>query len=508
VAGPVRRHRHLAATVPLKQHPKSRVPLPGTRLFRVLPGGPSRFRGDSVRSANRITPKSGTGYWSPPRPGAHDRGRCIVDAEIIAGRYALCDPIGVGGTGTVWRAFDRERGRFCAAKLLRQRDAGELLRFAREQAVRLTHPRVVSPYAWAADDGMVVIVSELIDGGSLQTLIGDYGPLAEGTVVAVLDQVLDALGAVHAAQLIHRDVKPGNLLLRSGTRLDVLLADFGLTIGVRDARLTQVGTVIGTPGYLPPEVLAGGVPPDVRHDLYAAGRLGLTLLAGGEIDDTRSWLGTIVDPGLRSALAALVATDPAERPASTDAARALLARAVRDAVPHTRDGDPIIVLRQLPDLPAGWSTTEPAVRVASVPVVDRPAVSTRVDDVVTDVVPARPSSDPAAPAVPTGAGAPRTVRAPMSPPQRRRWVGGAVAGVAAVAAAVAIPLLAGSPDGDPVIPTDPDSGTPASTAPVAPGTVEAGASCGWQQEGNRTGTPDGTPLTCTVVDGSYVWSPA
>ena len=278
------------------------------------------------------------------------RGRCVVEAEIIAGRYALCDPIGVGGSGTVWRAWDRERNRFSAAKLLRQRDAGELLRFAREQAVRLTHPRVVSPYAWAADDGMVVIVSELVDGGSLQTLIGDYGPLAEGTVVAVLDQVLDALGAVHAAQLIHRDVKPGNLLLRSGTRLDVLLADFGLTIGVRDARLTQVGIVIGTPGYLPPEVLAGGVPPDVRHDLYAAGRLGLTLLAGGETDDTCGALAAITDPPLRSALAALVATDPADRPASTDAARACSAgpSATRPRTP--RDGDPITVLRQLPPL--------------------------------------------------------------------------------------------------------------------------------------------------------------
>src|SRR4051794_25861088 len=125
-------------------------------------------------------------------------------AEVIAGRYVLCDPIGVGGSGTVWRAYDSTRRQYCAAKLLRQRDAGELLRFAREQSVRLHHPNIVSPYAWAADDGMVLIASELIDGGSLQVLLGDYGALAEDTVVDVIDQVLSALEAVHAAELVHR----------------------------------------------------------------------------------------------------------------------------------------------------------------------------------------------------------------------------------------------------------------------------------------------------------------
>nr|WP_276309213.1 serine/threonine protein kinase [Nakamurella deserti] len=489
--------------------------------------------------------------------------------------------MGVGGTGTVWRAWDRDRSRFCAAKLLRQRDAGELLRFAREQAVRLTHPRVVSPYAWAADDGMVVIVSELIDGGSLQTLIGDYGPLAEGTVVAVLDQVLDALGAVHAAQLIHRDVKPGNLLLRSGNRLEVLLADFGLTIGVRDARLTQVGTVIGTPGYLPPEVLAGGVPPDVRHDLYAVGRLGLTLLAGGEVDDARPVLAAIADPVLRSALTALVATRPADRPAATEAARGLLAGARRDDVPHTRDGDPLTVLDQLPPLPPGWSPDAgpdrgPGREVRPVrdpgpdvppeggpggevrsgrgagqevrPVRDpgpdvppdggpgrevrpdqdqghqvRPGPDagraagsghegprnprTRVDAAVTDVVTARAEPAQRVPITTTTAGStsPRTVASPARPPVNRRWwvLSGAAVAVGVLGMLVAA-LSTGSADRDPTAPGD--DGTPASTAPVAPGTVEAGDPCSWQQV-NPTGSPDGVALTCTVVDGSYVWTP-
>jgi len=190
-----------------------------------------------------------------------------VTADVIAGRFALCDPIGSGGSGTVWRAFDEKRHGYCAAKLLRQRDAGDLLRFVREQSVRLDHPHIVSPYSWVAEDGTVLIASDLMSGGSLHTLIGDFGPLADSTVATVLLQVLSGLQAVHDAELIHRDVKPANLLLRAtgDGPLHVVLTDFGLTISRMDARLTQVGMVIGTPGYVPPEVLKGGVPPDPRH---------------------------------------------------------------------------------------------------------------------------------------------------------------------------------------------------------------------------------------------------
>ena len=155
-----------------------------------------------------------------------------VTADVIAGRFALCDPIGSGGSGTVWRAFDEKRRGYCAAKLLRQRDAGDLLRFVREQSVRLDHPHIVSPYSWVAEDGTVLIASELMTGGSLHTLIGDFGPLAESTVATVLRQVLSGLQAVHDAELIHRDVKPANLLLRAtgDGPLHVVLTDFGLTI--------------------------------------------------------------------------------------------------------------------------------------------------------------------------------------------------------------------------------------------------------------------------------------
>lgn len=288
-------------------------------------------------------------------------------SEVIAGRYALCDPIGVGGSGTVWRAFDFERNAYCAAKLLRQRHAGALLRFVREQAVRLTDPHIVGPYAWSADDGMVLIASELIDGGSVQTLLGDFGPLSDATIATVASQVLAALQTVHQASLIHRDVKPGNLLLRAtGTGpIHVMLTDFGLTISRQDARLTADGTVIGTPGYLPPEVVAGGAVPDARHDLYAVGRLARTLLTGLEPsispDPADRSPGQpdvdFTDEALRAAIAAMVQPDPARRPADVPAALQLLGGAVTSARPFTRDGDPVDVLRQLPPLPPGWDPT-------------------------------------------------------------------------------------------------------------------------------------------------------
>ena len=494
--------------------------------------------------------------------------------EVIAGRYLLCDPIGVGGTGVVWRAFDRERDRFCAAKLLRQRDAGQLLRFAREQSVRIPHPHIVSPYAWAADDGMVLIASELVDGGSLHTLLGDYGPLSDATVVDVLDQVLDALGAVHAAQLIHRDVKPGNLLLRAGADgpLHVLLTDFGLTIGVRDARLTEVGSVIGTPGYLPPEVLGGGVSPDVRHDLYAVGRLALTMHAGVEVADMDHWVADIDDPVLRGAVRAMVSPNPDDRPADTSAARALLAPAARDGRARTRDGEAVTVLNQLPPLPDGWSPAD-AGRAADA----TGGPDTRVDAPVTDILttdaapedqhriehldvrqaPAGPILEPVAekhvteksvtgnPVTETpvradvrgaapvperavvdhaaggrgvGTGSRAAGPATRSEPgvgRRTRgravtasWVGGIAA--VAVVGVVLTRLGSADPGGEAPPPTSGESsvsGQPSvSAGPVVSGTVAIDTACGWQQEGDRGNTAEGTVLTCAIVDGGYRWT--
>lgn len=440
---------------------------------------------------------------------------------MIAGRYVLCDPIGAGGTGVVWRAFDQRRDQFCAAKLLRHRDAGELLRFAREQSVRLQHPHIVSPYAWAADDDVVLIASELIDGGSVQTLVGDFGPLSEPTVVTVLHQALSALSAVHRAELIHRDVKPGNLLLRAtgDGPLRLVLTDFGLTISRRDARFTQTGMVIGTPGYLPPEVLLGGVPPDPRHDLFAVGRLALTLLYGAEreggADSSESTLVEgIVDPALRRTVLTLLHRDPADRPASADAAAGLLDGAAHADRPRDRDGDPVEVVDQLPPLPPNWSTAargplSPATRRTLVDA--RSASSAEGDGSGAATIAAEGRSATAGTAIST-----------VAPPrERRRYrssrvaLGGAgalgVLGLVSAAFwfAAQQPDAPSGPPGEPAESVSVSGSTPA-TGPSAPTVlpsaelVVSGAACGWQQEGDRRPGAAGV-LTCTLQDGAYRW---
>ncbi|SDC42348.1 serine/threonine-protein kinase [Nocardioides lianchengensis] len=202
-------------------------------------------------------------------------------SPALVGRYRLADPVGVGGSGTVWRAWDLRSERWVAAKLLRRYDEELLLRFVREQAVRIRHPHVLAPRGWAAEDDVAVIVSDLVRGGSVSDLRRAAGPLPEGFVVALLDQALQALVAVHAGDVVHGDVKPANLLLEptGSGRPHLRLADFGVATG-RDDRVvfTRAGPV-GTAGYLAPDQ-ESGAPPEPAQDLYALGITGRRLLAG------------------------------------------------------------------------------------------------------------------------------------------------------------------------------------------------------------------------------------
>ncbi|MFC6342869.1 protein kinase, partial [Nocardioides hankookensis] len=131
----------------------------------------------------------------------------------IAGRFELLDQVGTGGMGSVWRAHDRSRDEVVAAKVLGAHDSAMLLRFVREQSLRIRHPHVLTPTGWAADDHRVVIAMDLVRGGSVDELLTEHGPLPPSYVVLLLDQLLQALAAVHAAGVVHRDVKPANLLL-------------------------------------------------------------------------------------------------------------------------------------------------------------------------------------------------------------------------------------------------------------------------------------------------------
>jgi eukaryotic-like serine/threonine-protein kinase len=412
--------------------------------------------------------------------------------DLVAGRFALCDPIARGGSGVVWRAMDVKTGRYCAAKVMRRRDAGDLLRFAREQSVRLAHHHVLTPYSWAAEDEHVVIASELVDGGSLSTLLGDYGALAEPTVAAILDQLLDALEHVHAEGLVHRDVKPGNVLLpATGTGpLRVLLADFGLAIGGKDVRLTHVGTVVGTPGYLAPEVVGGAVAPAPHHDLYAAGQVAAALLVGAEPAEVGAVpdLSAVRDSVLRTVVAELTATNPADRPVSATAARARLRAASQDSAPRSADGEVIDILHQLPPVPA-----DDARQLA-----DTAATA--------ELAPRPPETASRPPATLVDAPA-RTGRSG----HRGRIVVAAGCAAAAVAVPLAIALSHSGGPGGSESPSSPPgrsssrSGTTQANNPAQ--VVKAGQPCGWQQQGNRTASSAGPIVVCKrTAGGSYVWT--
>jgi len=262
--------------------------------------------------------------------------------EVVAGRYELLVPLASGGMGTVWTVRDLADDQVRAAKILRQSDAASLLRFVREQSVRIDHAHVVTPLSWAGMDDRVLFTMPLVRGGSVADLLRDRDPdvraLPTGWVAALLDQVLGALGAVHATGVVHRDVKPGNLLLDPsppGARPHLRLTDFGIAVPVDEPRMTRASVVVGTPGYMAPEQWQGA-DPDPRADLYAAGRVAQELFTGRRprAEDGPASMGDLVgvpgaDPA-RDALArvvlGLLAPDPALRPASADAARSDLRR--------------------------------------------------------------------------------------------------------------------------------------------------------------------------------------
>ena len=270
----------------------------------------------------------------------------------MAGRYVLLDQVGAGATGTVWRAWDRRERRYVAAKLL-GRDGvvadplhdPVLLRFVREQALRVRHPHVLSPTGWAAEDERVVFTMQLVRGGTLEQLLAEHGPLPSAYVAVLLEQLLEALVAVHAAGVVHRDVKPANLLLEpTGTgRPHLRLADFGVATRLADdVRLTTVPGWVGTAGYVAPEARTGA-PPDVRHDLYAAGVTATLALTGRRAGRATGRLAPLV--------ASLTAEDPADRPADAASARAGLLQLGLTWAPGEEDGGPCVPER-VPEQPA------------------------------------------------------------------------------------------------------------------------------------------------------------
>ncbi|MFZ3471598.1 protein kinase domain-containing protein [Streptomyces sp. 4.24] len=347
--------------------------------------------------------------------------------EIFAGRYELIDPIGRGGAGAVWRAWDHRRRRYVAAKVLLQSDAHTLLRFVREQALRIDHPHVLAPASWAADDDKVLFTMDLVAGGSLAHVIGDYGALPPRFVCTLLDQLLSGLAAVHAEGVVHRDIKPANILMEAtGTgRPHLRLSDFGIAMRKGEPRLTETAFVVGTPGYLAPEQLLGAEP-DFTADLFAVGLVGLYLLKGTR-PDSRALVehffahGTPAAPEgvpapLWDVLAALLQPDPQSRFKTATGARKALAEAVELLPPPAPDEVPVEVFDQLGPVPAGFAprgAQYAAPREAAYEATRTAATPTGPTAPTGPTVPAQPSSAPApAPAPAATAAAPAGVFGP------------------------------------------------------------------------------------------------
>ena len=219
-----------------------------------------------------------------------------MTGRVIAGRYLLAQPIGRGAMGMVWRAHDQLLDREVAVKEVilsasigadeRRNAYQRTLREART-AARLSHRGVVTVYDVAEEDGRPWIVMELVPSRSLDQVLMTEGPMTALRAGRVGQQLLAALAAAHAAGVLHRDVKPSNVLIavdRSGGGWDerAVLTDFGIAQFEGDPRLTQTGMVMGSPGFTAPERIRGG-DATPASDLWSLGATGASSLMIADI---------------------------------------------------------------------------------------------------------------------------------------------------------------------------------------------------------------------------------
>jgi eukaryotic-like serine/threonine-protein kinase len=370
-----------------------------------------------------------------------------MSAAEIGGRYRLEGRLGYGGMSTVHLALDARLERQVAVKLLAEHLAEDptfISRFQREAqaAARLVHPNIVQVFDSGQDEssGQYYIVMEYIEGQSCAEILRDDGWMEVDEAIAVIDQACEGLHYAHRHGVVHRDVKPGNLLrAREG---DVKLADFGIAKATEQSSITQVGSVLGTAAYLAPEQ-ARGEEAGPRADLYAlgvvtyqliSGRLpyeasSLTELALKQQQEEPPMLDTLVaavSPELAEAVAISLALDPLER---YQTAREM-GRALGDGANGIAPGDRPGAGRQ------GQATQATSVLGAGGRAGGRDTERTVVAGAVT---PRRPRSG--SPRRQTAAAQPAQAAAPRPGRRRRRLLGALLALLAIAVAVVAIVVV-------------------------------------------------------------------
>lgn len=461
--------------------------------------------------------------------------------EVFAGRYELLDLLGQGGMGSVWRVHDRRTDSVVAAKVLRQSDAAALLRFVRETAFRVQHSHVVTPLGWAGEDDRVLFTMPVVDGGSVATLVGDHGPLPAAFVAEILRQLLDALSAVHDSRIVHRDVKPANVLLAATgpDRPHAYLTDFGIAVELDGPRLTETHAAIGTPGYMAPEQRRGEL--TRASDLYAVGALARYMLTAVPIDGNPF---AVERPGdvpqaLWQLTSDLLVDDATDRPDAAAATARLQAPElawtpgaagdveVLQQVFDTCGGEagllePTTLVRQLSDEGGEPPASHPS-----------PAVGSDPAQYADTIVPAREPESASGSRVVSGA---VSTPGPVHPPHRKRArllaAGVVTVAVVVVAAVLAWTSLSGGDSGGGDSATSPpvsssssssstsdptnssSSSSPGESSRTSPtsGSVEVGTvvsrvgqPCQFSDVGLRETTSDGIEVICEQTDGDYSW---
>ncbi|MCC6618511.1 MAG: Stk1 family PASTA domain-containing Ser/Thr kinase [Chloroflexi bacterium] len=254
--------------------------------------------------------------------------------RLISGRYRLIAPLGDGGMATIWRAVDQQLDREVAVKILRPQfgtDPGFAARFKQEarSAGGLSHPNIVSVYDYGTDgtDGEQYIVMELVDGRDLATILRDRGWLSTDDAVRVAIGVASALEAAHRKGIVHRDVKPGNIMITDAG--DVKVTDFGIARAVSEASMTVTGTTLGSVHYFSPEQ-ARGDEVTGASDVYALAIVLYEMLTGrrpfeaetaaavalkrlNEDPPSPTAIGRPQPPGLEAIVMRAMARNPADR---------------------------------------------------------------------------------------------------------------------------------------------------------------------------------------------------
>ncbi|MGC9666936.1 protein kinase domain-containing protein [Planosporangium sp. 12N6] len=206
----------------------------------------------------------------------------VSPGTMLGGRYRLDERIAGGGMGEVWRATDEVLGRTVAVKVLlpalvEEPGFAERFRGEARTMATLNHPGVVDVYDYGSEDGTAFLVMEYVEGDALSATLARVHRLTPARTMALIAQAADALHAAHANGIVHRDVKPGNLLVRPNGTL--VLTDFGIARAAGGAQLTQAGSVLGTASYLAPEQAAGRTATPLS-DVYALGVVAYQCLAG------------------------------------------------------------------------------------------------------------------------------------------------------------------------------------------------------------------------------------